>query len=154
MTKFCLKEAADPSERCDQRWDFEEWKGKITFVSFISNNVMIAHYDGEVQKENHDIKRNNFVLSFLVALFYTSDFLESNTFVDVKLRNITFPFQATFLTSFVPYLCKTVTKTMSYFQVNYDLKTFGNPNILYPTVESSKSEISGTFIIINIFIFL
>lgn len=43
---------------------------------------------------------------------------------------------------------------MSYFQVNTDRKTFGNPNILYPTVESSKSEISGTFIIINIFIFL
>lgn len=58
---------------------------------------MIAHYDGEVQKENHDIKRNNFVVSFWVALFYTSDFLESNTFVDVKLRNITFPLQATFL---------------------------------------------------------
>lgn len=34
------------------------------FLSYISNNVMIAHYDGEVQKEDHDIKRNNFVVSF------------------------------------------------------------------------------------------
>lgn len=46
------------------------------------------------QFKKKNMVKNNFAVSFWVVLYYSSDLLASNIFVDVKLRNIAFPFQA------------------------------------------------------------